>query len=205
MADSLGRSNKWTFIIYPESTPKNFLDILQNSHIQGAVSPLHDADINGDGAEKKPHYHVYLYFGSGAKQSESQIVENFVKPLNGTKPFAVSTEYGLIRYFVHLDNPEKAQYKQEDIICLSGFSVDDCFKPPVSKVNAIMNEMKQWVIDNDVTEYLELQKKAFTIESWAYVLNMYNCFSVYKLIDSQRNYIKSLSKSCTVDSDGVIL
>lgn len=195
MADSLGRSNKWAFVIYPESAPGNFIEILLSYHIQGCISPLHDADLNGDGSEKKPHYHVYLYFGSGAKQSESQVYEHFSKPLNGTHCIAISSEYGYIRYFIHLDNPDKAQYPVESIICFSGFDISSFFKPSPSMANDIMNEIKEWIIDNEITEFLYVQIQASKIPDWAYVLNMYNCFSIYKLLDSQRNYFKNFGDS----------
>ena len=52
------KKRAWGGVIYPESLPENWLEILQNSGLQIAISPLHDKDINPDGTIKKPHYHI---------------------------------------------------------------------------------------------------------------------------------------------------
>ena len=49
MADIDGRSQIWAFIVYPESLPDNWLDILRDLHTIGAISPLHDGDYNPTG------------------------------------------------------------------------------------------------------------------------------------------------------------
>ena len=52
------RSNKWAFLIYQESAPKNYLDILEEMHIPFVLSPWHDKDINKETGEfKKAHKH----------------------------------------------------------------------------------------------------------------------------------------------------
>ena len=41
----------WAFVLYPESAPENWKEILQQTGLSCCVSPLHDKDINptGDG------------------------------------------------------------------------------------------------------------------------------------------------------------
>ena len=57
------RSNKWAFLIYQESTPENYLDILEEMHIPFVLSPWHDKDINKETGEfKKAHKHGVLFF-----------------------------------------------------------------------------------------------------------------------------------------------
>ena len=36
------RTRNWTFVIYPESAPKNWRDVLDEQHIQWVESPLHE-------------------------------------------------------------------------------------------------------------------------------------------------------------------
>lgn len=201
MADSLGRSNIWAFIIYPDSWPDNWHELISNFHVPCAVSPLHDADLNGDGTEKKPHRHVLINFGLGKKKSEEQVYVNYCRKLHATLPIAIDSERGYVRYFVHLDNPEKTQYNLDDIITFSGYDLSDAFKPSASRAHQIMNEIKVWILENDIKEFKDLQLEALLhIDTWAYVLNMYNCFSIYKLLDSNRHCRKALS----VDENGEI-
>ena len=44
----------WSFILYPESAPENWKEILQETGLQIAISPLHAKYINPDGELKKP-------------------------------------------------------------------------------------------------------------------------------------------------------
>lgn len=192
MADKDGRANIWAFVIYPgDSLPENWKDIIYSWHIPCSVSPEHDADLNGDMTEKKNHRHVLINFGAGKKKSKEQVYENYSKLLGGTFPIAIDSERGYVRYFVHADNPEKSQYNPDMILDFSGYDHSVHFKPSASLANDIMNEMKIFIIDNQITEFKDLQIYALDFpDSWGYVLNMYNCFSIYKLIDSQRNYKK---------------
>ena len=47
------RARNWTFIAYPESCEKiDLISTLDDLHIEYAISPLHDSDINADGTKK---------------------------------------------------------------------------------------------------------------------------------------------------------
>jgi hypothetical protein len=38
------RSTDWTFIVYPDSAPVDWRDIIDSEHISWNESPLHDSD-----------------------------------------------------------------------------------------------------------------------------------------------------------------
>ncbi|MDF9661329.1 Rep family protein, partial [Bacillus cereus] len=40
------RTRNWTFIVYPESTPENWREIINDLHTPWIESPLHDKDVN---------------------------------------------------------------------------------------------------------------------------------------------------------------
>ena len=40
------RSNKWAFLIYQESAPDDYIDVLEEIHVPYVLSPWHDKDIN---------------------------------------------------------------------------------------------------------------------------------------------------------------
>ena len=56
------KGRAWAFIIYPDSMPSNYEEIITNIGLPLAMSPLHDSDINPDGSPKKPHYHCIVYY-----------------------------------------------------------------------------------------------------------------------------------------------
>ena len=56
------RARTWTFIVYPESAPQNWRELLDECHVSWVESPLHDKDVNPDGTVKKPHWHIILLF-----------------------------------------------------------------------------------------------------------------------------------------------
>ena len=112
------RARAWTFIVYPESAPENWRDVLDRFHLQWACSPLHDSDVNATGEPKKAHWHILLSFGG--KKGYGQIW-SISEAINGTRPQVCQDQKALIRYFSHQDNPEKAQYKSSDIEVRGGF------------------------------------------------------------------------------------
>ena len=62
--NSVVKKRNWAFVCYPESMPKNWLEILQETGSPIAISPLHDKDKDPDEKEKKAHYHVIICWWS---------------------------------------------------------------------------------------------------------------------------------------------
>ena len=180
------RYRDWTCVVYPDSAPDNWIDILNKEHLCFGISPLHDQDLNGDETEKKSHWHLYLKF-SGVKTYDQ--VCNIIRDLCCTIPKPVHNPVGLVRYFVHIDNPDKHQYLIEDIKCYGGFDklVEEAFKLGITNVNEIMIAMQDWIVDQQITEYEDLWTFSSDLPQWRYVLNMYNCNSIIRLLTSIRN------------------
>lgn len=178
------RFRDWTFIVYPDSAPADWKDSLLNQHLCFGVSPLHSADNVSD--EYKDHWHVYIKYSG--KKSFSQVCEDTAY-CNGTIPQNVKSPVGLIRYFTHIDLPNKPQYSIDDIFCAGGFDkfVDEAFKLGRNDVNDIMNAIQDYIIQNNISEYSDLWVVASAFYEWRYVLNMYNCHSINRLITSIRN------------------
>ena len=40
-----GRTRNFATVVYPESAPENWIDIIRESHINVIISPLHENDI----------------------------------------------------------------------------------------------------------------------------------------------------------------
>lgn len=138
------RGEIWALIGYPESLPENWLETLNDLHIQVLISPLHENDVNADGEVKKPHYHIVLIFES--MKSLSQVKE-LADKLNCPAPQKQDSKRGVARYLCHLDNPEKAQYPPDDVKCLGGAD----YRSIISMANdkyEIIGELLDWIDDN---------------------------------------------------------
>lgn len=118
------RSNKWAFLLYKESAPDNYLDILEEMHIPFVLSPWHDKDVNKETGEfKKAHKHGALFFDS--LKSYSQVSDLLTSKLNTPAHVEiVMSPKGMYDYFIHAENPEKTRYNIEDIESGCGFELD---------------------------------------------------------------------------------
>ena len=187
-----GRSKKserkryYTFIVYPESAPADWRDRIDDYHLPWAASPLHELDVNPDGTPKKPHWHVMLAFDSlktNEQANEVAKVTNgtFAQPLHGSPR-------SMVRYFVHMDNPEKAQYKWEQIECHGGIDIDEYKRTSVQSDMDILKAMIQHIIDTDILEYEDLVTYAMMNEpDWFESLAMHSTYFINAFIKSRRH------------------
>lgn len=174
----------WTFIVYPESAPENWREVLDGYHIPWVASPLHDKDVNATGEPKKPHWHILLSFAG--KKAYRQIL-GITEAVKGTIPQVCRDKKGLIRYFTHRDNPEKAQYDQRDIEAHGGFDLEEYLKPTASECMRLQNEMIEWCYRHNIVEYRALKIYALHERpDWANELSR-SCFEITQFLKSQRH------------------
>lgn len=180
------RFRDWVALVYPDSAPENWTDILDKQHLSFGVSPLHDKNLDPEGDEFKPHWHLYLKF-SGVKTYKQ--IQEYIKDLNCTRPEPVSNPISMVRYFIHLDHPQKQQFAIDDIQCFGGFEIfaSECFKLGAFNVNEIMSNIQDWIIKNQISEYKDLWEFSKDFPQWRYVLNLYNCHGINRLLNSVRN------------------
>lgn len=178
------RARTWTIIVYPESAPKNWREQLDNLHIGWIESPLHDKDINPDGTKKKPHWHLMLLFEG--KKSYSQI-KNICDMLNSPIPQRCMSPKGMVRYFIHLDNPEKYQYKKEDIHAHGGADVENYFKMSHTNQLDILKDIVNYIHANHVTSLMDLTR--YTLQSgndeWFEVISTKSTVFLSSLLKSE--------------------
>lgn len=155
------KSRYWTFLIYPDSAPNNWYDILEQLHIPAAVSPLHNMDVNPDGEIKKAHYHVLLCWDGPTSQSNVQEISNL---FSGVLPMTVASVKGMYNYFTHKDNPDKYQYDSKDILTVSGFSIDDYKNYTSDEVQSFKIKIINYIIENRITEYFDLLNNLINID-----------------------------------------
>lgn len=118
------RSSKWAFLLYKESAPENYIEVLEELHIPFVLSPWHDKDVNKETGEfKKAHKHGALFFDS--LKSYSQVSDMLTESLNTPAHVeVVMSPKGMYDYFIHAENPDKALYNIEDIESGCGFDLE---------------------------------------------------------------------------------
>lgn len=182
------KKRNWGFILYPESAPENWFELLQQSGLAGAVSPLHDNDINPDaenGEKKKAHHHVIVCY---AGPTTYNVVNAFTHSLNATSPIALESVRGTYRYFTHMDNPEKAQYSDADIRAFGGFEYRDYVEMTRTEVNKIFKDIQQLIRDAKIYEYSELLDTLLDSDMCdAYDVAISHTIALGKYIDSRRH------------------
>ena len=150
------RKRNFATVIYPESAPENWREILAGYFVPAFVSPLHDRDVNATGEPKKAHHHVMVMFEG--KKSEEQ-VKNLFDSIGGVGLEKVESLRGYARYLCHLDNPEKAQYNPSDVISLNGSDYSYTIGIVADKYKAV-REMIAFCKANQIVSYAELLEYA---------------------------------------------
>lgn len=180
------RTRNWTFVVYPESVSSNWRDVLDEEHIQWVESPLHDKDTNADGEIKKAHIHVLVMY-DGVK-SYNQILE-ITNKINASVPQKCGSAKGLVRYMVHMDNPEKYQYLKTDIIGHGGVDIMEMLKPTSGSRYEMFKEMTEFIVENDVREYETLWIYAMQnrFDDWFQLLSDNGTFAINNFIKSRRH------------------
>ena len=187
MAETIKKRN-WTFVLYPESAPKDWMEQIKLSGLLAAVSPLHDKDVNPTGEAKKAHHHILLVYSGPTTYNA---VAKFTASLNATIPQALESVRGMYRYFSHKDNPEKYQYPEEDIIALNGFNIADLVELTKSEVNELKMKILKLIRDVDIYEYSGLVDFLIDNEMTAeYDVAINNTFFFHTYITSRRNAVR---------------
>lgn len=135
------RKRNWAFIVYPESAPDNWQEILREHLVPTIISPLHEKDINATGEPKKPHWHVIVKF-PGLKNVEQ--VREICQSVNGTEPQHVKDLRSYCRYLCHLDNPEKSQYSIDDVVTFGGVDYFEIIKSEADETE-MLDQILDWV------------------------------------------------------------
>lgn len=179
------RVRNWTFLVYPESAPADWIERLTNEHVPFVVSPLHDKDLTPTGEPKKPHWHVVLMFG-GKKSYE--FVLGLTESVLGTIPERVKDIRAMIRYLTHIDYPSKAQYDKKDIRLCGGVDVDlDSYFMTKSDLKQIRREMFDFLCVNQITEICDLVDYARESRPDWYDQIVNSDYMLVRLIDSRRH------------------
>lgn len=144
------KNRNWVGVVYPESAPEDWIEQIKALHLPFAISPLHDKDIDITGEPKKAHYHIIVCFdGPTTYKNANRLLQGIT---NGPIVKPCRSVRGAYRYFIHIDNPEKFQYPETDILSFNSFEIaltdsdEDFIKKAIFSI----------ILVNRIYEYAEL-------------------------------------------------
>lgn len=176
------KTRNWTFIVYPESAPRNWREILDEQHVRWVESPKHDKDVNPDGEIKKAHYHILLAFDG---PMSSKTPADIAKSLNSPIPKAVGSARGLVRYMIHMDNPEKYQYDINEIVGHSGADVQEYFEMTATSKLTTLKEIVRYIHDEQIDNFDDfLQISIDKSDDWFSIATSHNTLAINKQLDA---------------------
>jgi len=117
------RARAWWGVLYEESAPENWREMIADDLVETLISPLHDRDVLPDGEQKKPHYHVLISFKNPTtRETAADTMERWgcVVQRHWPKPgepdsFKVKDFKQAARYLCHLDQADKHRYEIQDV------------------------------------------------------------------------------------------
>lgn len=127
------RRKYWTYVIWPgENLDMNntrdrwefrshIYDCLDEMVVPSLISPIHDSDVKEDGKKAKPHCHVVSFWEQPQRYNVVLSILQKGCGFEGVKYIQpVSNLRAMMRYLIHLDNPEKVKYNPRDVIEVAG-------------------------------------------------------------------------------------
>lgn len=177
------KGRDWTFIVYPESAPKNWRNILNDTHMAWVESPLHNKDKNPDGTIKKFHWHVLLKADGPITFTA---VKDIIEPLNTPIPQKVRSVKGMIRYFAHLDNPEKHQYNLNDIVPHNGAEISNFLKPSANQNLSYVKDIFKFIKKKEIDNYVDFLDYCLQTDNdnWFDIAINHNTLAINKMLDA---------------------
>lgn len=168
------RYRNFSCIVYPESAPEGWEEVLSSYHVPAFISPLHDKDVLPDGTPKKPHYHVLIMFDN--VKNPDQVTEIFTS-FCGVGCEIIQSVCGYARYLCHLDELNKYHYSIDDVRCIAGADYFNMTHTSADRYKAL-NDMRQYCMENDIVSFSDF---------WDYcAVNNYEWF---KLIADNSAYV----------------
>lgn len=185
------KKRHWAMIVYPEGNPPapdNWREILRDTGLKIAISPIHDRDIEVDEdtgeVSGKPHWHVIMCWDGPTTYN---VAKELSDKLNATNPQPLESVRGYYRYLTHIDHPNKYQYDAKDIETIGGFDIRDYVEITRKEVDDISRQLVQMVRDRDISEYSRLIEILLD-ENLSDAYNVARTSTVFlsKYIDSRR-------------------
>lgn len=160
------KSRYFTFLLYPDSIPVDWVMKLEAIGVPMAISPLHDRDKSTvEGQQyKKAHYHV-IYIAKNPVTADS--VRWKIKQTLGDKSLAkvqivVQSLESMYLYLTHESKDavakNKHKYSKKDITLINNFDIDRYITLDVEDKDDMLNDVCDMIDEHDLANMRELRR-----------------------------------------------
>ncbi|HAQ4819227.1 TPA: replication protein RepB [Enterococcus faecium] len=160
------KARYFTFLLYPESIPEDWVERLELLGVPIAISPIHDRDLSKVEGQKykKPHYHV-IYVAKNPVTADSVRIK--IKRCLGDKSVAmvkivVTSMENMYLYLTHESKDavakNKVKYSRKDIRLINNFDIDRYITLDVEDKDDMLNEVCDLIDEHDLANMRELRR-----------------------------------------------
>jgi len=160
------KARYFTFLLYPESIPEDWIEKLELLGVPIAISPLHDKDLSDVKGQKykKAHYHV-IYVAKNPVTVDS--VRKRIQRALGNKSISmvqivIQSIENMYLYLTHESKDAIAKnkhvYDKEDIKLLNNFDIDRYITLDVEDKDDLLNEVCDMIDEHDLANMRELRR-----------------------------------------------
>ncbi|MGG5328909.1 hypothetical protein IGK38_003082 [Enterococcus pernyi] len=160
------KARYFTFLLYPESIPEDWIERLELLGVPIAISPIHDKDLSDIEGQKykKAHYHV-IYVAKNPVTAESVRIK--VKRCLGDKSVAmvrivVTSMENMYLYLTHESKDaiakNKVKYSRKDIKLINNFDIDRYITLDAEDKDDMLNEVCDLIDEYDLANMRELRR-----------------------------------------------
>lgn len=179
----MARTRNYATIVYLDSAPLDWMDILNDLHVNAFVSPLHDKDINKKTGEiKKAHYHVMVMFESVKTDVQAK---GFFCQFGGVGCEVINSSKSYARYLCHLDDNDKEKYNVEDVKVFGSVDYESFIEIEIPKED-ILIEIVDYISSHAGITF------AFLVERARYKKGWFKCLTSSGSAYFIREYMNSL-------------
>lgn len=194
------RFSCWTLIFYEDSAPPTWRDEVSDVHLPVWVSPLHDRDTWTAADEKKDARHV----AGTPKKAHRHLICQYPQPvdrdtflsdfafLNGsTFVKNVRDLTAMVRYLIHKDDPQKAQYDRADVVVFGSAELDAIDAAGTGERHEMLRQMRRFIRANAIVDYCVFADYCDECEAaWARLLDDNSSYVIERYIASQRAMLR---------------
>lgn len=148
------KAKYWTFLVYLDSAPKNWRELLNDTNVSLAISPIHDQDLNENGELKKAHYHIIIAFNNTTTYNNALEIAKLCNANIIKKVYSMSAIY---EYLTHSNEKDKHHYDVNNIILMNNFNLNEYDE--TTRKSEELNDFKSLIniiINNNITKLSQL-------------------------------------------------
>lgn len=186
------RARAWWGVLYPESAPSNWRELISDDLVETLISPLHDQDVLPTGEFKKLHYHILSSWKNPVTRETAAetmkrwgvvVQEHWPKP-GETDSFKVKDFKQAARYLCHLDQADKHRYSELDVQSIGAIDYQTLVMSAADE-DAVLDEIEEFVARYRIISFTSFTKIVRTAHpEWKYFVRHKYSYYIRQIIKS---------------------